>query len=203
MIETRNVTIGYNGIAIRSHLSYTFDDGKIYGILGESGIGKTTFLKTIAGLLKPIEGEIVIEGKAAENNEKPYLMHQQYTCFDWLTCIDNILITDRIKHKAITKESKQKAVDILESVGLFDHWNKYPTQLSGGQKQRLALARTLYASPNVMLMDEPLSALDESTRLKMQSLIIREHEKTSNTIIMITHSSAEAERMCDDIKVFY
>lgn len=198
MIKTENVTIGYNGIAIRKGLSYTFDDGKIYSILGESGIGKTTFLKTIAGLLKPIEGSIEIT-----DNIKPYLMHQQYTCFDWLTCIDNILITDKINHRPITREAKEKAAEALDKVMLFAHWDRYPTQLSGGQKQRLALARTLYASPDIMLMDEPLSALDESTRRKMQSLIIREHERTGNTIIMITHSGEEAERMSDKIKIFY
>lgn len=197
MIKIENVTIGYNGIAIRERLSYTFGDGKIYSILGESGIGKTTFLKTIAGLLKPIDGFIEIT-----DNIKPYLMHQQYTCFDWLTCIDNILITDKINHKPIDRNAKEKAASILDKVMLYGHCDKYPTQLSGGQKQRLALARTLYASPDIMLMDEPLSALDENTRRKMQDLIIKEHKRTGSTIIMVTHSEEEAKKMSDKIEIF-
>lgn len=199
MIEIKNVAIGYNNVAIRERLNYTFEYRKIYGILGESGAGKTTLLKTIAGLLKPISGTIYLEGK------KPYLMHQQYTCFDWLTCIDNILVVDKVRHKAITKERIQLAAEYLKDVGLYDDymWQKYPTQLSGGQKQRLALARALYKEPDLMLMDEPLSALDEKTREEMQDLILEKHKVMNNTIIMVTHSTAEAEKMCDEIIKFF
>ena len=173
MIKIDNVSIGYNSLVIRDNLNYTFEQDKIYGILGESGVGKTTFLKTIAGLLKPIKGTIKVE-KGMKRSI--YMMHQSYTCFDWLTCIDNILITERIKHHKITNELREKAEQALNDVGLLEHINKYPTQLSGGQRQRLALARTLFTSPQVILMDEPLSALDENTRRCMQDLILNIHK---------------------------
>lgn len=194
MIKLNNVAIGYNSLVIRDNLSYTFEEDKIYGILGESGVGKTTFLKTIAGLLKPLSGTLEVG-----NKKNVYMMHQAYTCFDWLTCLDNILITERIKYHRITKEIKAKALQALADVGLENHAHKYPTQLSGGQRQRLALARTLFTKPQIVLMDEPLSALDEETRRCMQDLILKIHKETHNTIIMVTHSSEEAKKMCDEI----
>ena len=198
MIKMNNVSIGYNSLAIRDNMSYTFEDGKIYGILGESGIGKTTFLKTISGLLKPIKGSI----ESSYSKKEIFMMHQSYTCFDWLNCLDNILITEKVKYHKITKELRQKAKDYLKAVGLEGYEKKYPTQLSGGQRQRLALARTLFTSPKVILMDEPLSALDEETRKSMQDLILDIHTKTHNMIIMVTHSKSEADKMCDEILNF-
>lgn len=198
MIRLNNVSIGYNCLAIRKNLNYTFTQGKVYGILGESGCGKTTLLKTIAGLIKPISGSIRCDLPLKEI----YMMHQSYTCFDWLTCLDNILITEKVKHHRITDELRDKAMKYLKAVGLEDHAFKYPTQLSGGQRQRLALARTLFTSPRLILMDEPLSALDEETRTAMQDLILDVHKRTYNTIIMVTHSRAEAEKMCDEIITF-
>ena len=199
IIKVSNVSIGYNNIEIRSNLDYNFEQDKIYGILGESGTGKTTFLKTISGLLKRIKGTIKVDKSLKRSI---YMMHQSYTCFDWLTCLDNILITEKIKHHKITSELKEKAYKALSDVGLIEHANKYPTQLSGGQRQRLALARTLFTSPQVILMDEPLSALDEDTRRCMQDLILNIHKQTHNTIIMVTHSPQEAKRMCDEIITF-
>lgn len=198
MIKMNNVSIGYNSLAIRENINYTFDDGKIYGILGESGIGKTTFLKTIVGLLKPIKGNI----ESNYSKQEIFMMHQSYTCFDWLNCLDNILITERIKYHKITKELKIKAQASLKAVGLKGYENKYPTQLSGGQRQRLALARTLFTSPKVILMDEPLSALDEETRKNMQDLILNTHKINNNTIIIVTHSKSEANKLCDKILNF-
>lgn len=196
MIKVNDVSIGYNSLVIRNNLNYTFEQDKIYGILGKSGIGKTTFLKTIAGLLNPIKGTIEVE-KGLKRSI--YMMHQSYTCFNWLTCLDNILITERVKYNAITKDLKFKARQALIDVGLLEYIDKYPSQLSGGQRQRLALARTLFTSPKVILMDEPLSALDEITREYMQDLILDVHKETHNTIIMVTHSLNEAKRMCDEI----
>lgn len=205
MIQLNDVTTGYNrDKPLKSNFSYTFEDNKIYGILGESGCGKSTLLKTIAGLIYPIEGEIFIDGnilKRADKNDV-YMMHQNYTSFDWLTCLNNILITEKIKHRKITDESKNNALLWLEKVGLKDYADKYPTQLSGGMRQRLALARTLYMKPSIILMDEPLSALDETTRAEMQQLILDVHKETKNIIIMVTHSKDEAQKMCDVILNF-
>lgn len=205
MIELKNLSIGYDkNKPLKKDFTYTFEDNKIYGILGESGCGKSTLLKTIAGLVYPLSGEVYIDGKIIQRADKndAYMMHQNYTSFDWLNCLDNILITEKVKHNRITENKKQDALKWLEMVGLGKCVDKYPTQLSGGMKQRLALARTLYAKPSIILMDEPLSALDEETRTKMQDLIVNINKETHNTIIMITHSKEEAEKMCDEILRF-
>ena len=197
-IIIKDLSIGYNGVVIRDGLSFQIKQNKIYGILGESGAGKTTLLKTIAGLIKPINGQLLL---GIEQNQI-YMMHQAYTSFDWLNCVNNILITEKVKHHRITSDIKQKAIQSLNEVGLGGYEKKYPTQLSGGQRQRLALARTFFTNPKVILMDEPLSALDEETRVRMQDLILQKHKEVGSTIIMVTHSSAEAERMCDNIIKF-
>lgn len=199
MIELKNLTIGYEEYnPVLRNINYTFEDNKIYGILGKSGYGKSTLLKTICGLLDPLDGQVLINNKplvgARENNV--YMMFQNYTCFDWLSCIDNILIAKKIKSE-ITREDINSALKWLDRVGLLEKKDNYPTELSGGQKQRLALARTLFMGPDIVLMDEPLSALDEKTRKDMQDLIIQDHKNDKNIIIMITHSKEEAERVCD------
>ena len=205
MIELKNITTGYDkNKPLKKDFTYTFENNKIYGILGESGCGKSTLLRTIAGLIYHLNGEVYIDGKILKKASKNdiYMMHQNYTCFDWLTCLDNILITEKVKHRKITNETKENALRWLEIVGLKGYEDKYPTQLSGGMKQRLALARTLYMKPSIILMDEPLSALDEKTRTDMQDLILDIHKETHNTIIMITHSKEEANKMCDKILQF-
>lgn len=202
MIQIEKLTTGYSrDKPLLKDYSFKFKDNRIYGILGESGCGKTTLLKTLAGLIYPLSGEIFIDGeiltKASKNNV--YMMHQNYTCFNWLTCLDNVLIIEKVKRNKITKDVKDRALYMLERVGLKNEAGKYPTQLSGGMKQRLALARILYAEPQILLMDEPLSALDETTRKSMQDLIMEMQKKTKSTIILVTHSESEAKRMCHEI----
>lgn len=201
MIVMNKVSTGYDRAApLLSDFSYEFTSNKIYGILGRSGCGKTTLLRTIVGLIKPLAGSIMIEGK---QNLKPqnsgiYMMHQGYTCFDWKTVLGNILIAKQVKSK-VTEEDINKAKELLRIVRLEGHEDKYPTQLSGGMRQRLALARTLFMEPKIILMDEPLSALDEDLRKEMQDLLLNSHDRLKNTIIMVTHSKDEANRLCDDV----
>lgn len=200
MIELSNVVTGYSrDKPLLDKFTYSFDKG-IYGILGESGCGKTTLLRTIAGLMKPLEGEINIDGQPVKkaNRNNVYMLHQNYTSFDWMTCLNNVLISKKIKGKT-NREDINRAGIMLKLVGLEGNNDKFPKQLSGGQRQRLALARTLFTKPEIILMDEPLSALDEKTRNDMQNLIIEIHKETENTVIMVTHSKHEAEKMCDVI----
>lgn len=200
MIVLNNLYTGYGrNPPLLSNFSYRFDS-KIYGILGESGCGKTTLLRTIAGLTKPLSGEVVIDGVPVNNAYKNgvYMMHQNYTSFDWKTCIDNVLVSRLIKHDVLDVD-RAEALKMLDAVGLSECSDMYPRQLSGGMRQRLALARTLYMKPKIILMDEPLSALDEKTRQKMQDLILSIHKQTNNTILMVTHSQEEADKMCDII----
>ena len=191
MITLNKLVVGYDK-PLTKPMDLKFDDGKIYGILGKSGCGKSTLLKTIASMIKPISGVVV-----NQNTDQIYMMHQRYTNFNWLSCLDNVLIAERKKRKR--KELRPQAVDVLNKVGLGEYLDRYPTELSGGMQQRLALARVLFVKPSILLMDEPLSALDDSTRAKMQQLIMDIHKETGNTIIMVTHSIAEAEKMCDQI----
>lgn len=200
MIEVKNLYTGYSrDKPLLKGFNYTFDT-KVYGILGQSGCGKTTLLRTISSLMKPLSGEVVINGevvtKVSKNNV--YMMHQNYTSFDWLRCLDNVLIAKKVKGR-VNGEDINRAKQILSLVELEGNEDKFPKQLSGGMRQRLALARTLFMNPEIILMDEPLSALDVDTREVMQDLIIKQHKETNNTIIMVTHSREEAKKMCDVI----
>ena len=203
MIEISELYTGYSrDKPLLKNFNYQFDS-KIYGILGESGCGKTTLLRTIAGLVKPLSGTISVNGelitKASKNNS--YRMHQNYNSFDWLKCLVNILVAKKVKGR-INKCDVDRAKEMMKLVGLENNEDKYPKQLSGGMRQRLALARTLFMNPGIILMDEPLSALDIETRERMQDLIINQHKETSSTIIMVTHSREEANKMCDVIIEF-
>lgn len=191
MIILNELVIGYNK-PLMAPLNMEFEDGKIYGILGRSGCGKSTLLKTIARIVRPLSGSVRID-----NGHDVYMMHQRYTNFNWLTCLNNVLIAERNKSKR--KELVHVAEQILIRVGLGEYMDRYPTELSGGMQQRLALARVLFVRPHYLLMDEPLSALDDVTRMKMQQFILDVHQETNGTIIMVTHSEAEAKKMCNKI----
>lgn len=191
MISTNNLVVGYDRPLTKS-LNLSFENNKVYGILGKSGCGKSSLLRTIAGLNKPLSGRVINDQKSTV-----YMMHQRYTNFDWLTCLDNVLIAER--NRKNRKNSEQKAIEVLTQVGLGNYLDRYPSELSGGMQQRLSLARVLFVRPSILLMDEPLSALDDTTRVKMQQLIMDIHKQTNNTIIMVTHSVEEANKMCDKI----
>lgn len=191
MIILNNLSIGYDR-PLTPPLNYRFEDGVIYGILGKSGCGKSTLLKTIAGMHRAISGEVV-----RSDDKQIYMMHQRYTNFDWLNCVDNVLIAERKRRKR--KEMEPVAKEILEKVGLGEYLDRYPTELSGGMQQRLSLARVLFVKPYYLLMDEPMSALDDTTRTRMQRLVLDVHKETRGIIVMVTHSEEEARKMCDKI----
>ena len=201
MIELKKLSTGYSkDKVILSNFSHTFQDNAIYAIMGESGCGKTTLLKTISGLFKPISGSVFVDGKEVKDtSRKVYMMNQRYTSFDWLTCLDNILIIDKVDGVKSNKERIAHALSLLDSVGLAGYENTYPSRLSGGQKQRLALARAMFAESQYILMDEPLSALDEITRRSLQTQLCDFQKEHKNTLIMVTHSEEEAYRMTSNI----
>lgn len=199
MIELKNIAIKFENKIIFKNFSYTFEDNTIYCLTGASGCGKTTLLRIISGLLKPNRGIVAYNGlKIKKPVKNIFMMNQGYTNFPWKNCLNNVLFPTKLTTK-ITEEHKQQAINLLKEVGLGEYIENYPYELSGGMKQRLALARTLMIKPEVILMDEPLGALDPEMREKMQNLILKLHEETKNTIIMITHDPEEAEKMSNTI----
>ena len=207
-LKIEDATIDYSGNVIFENLNIEFELNKINAILGKSGCGKSTILRTLAGLLKVKKGIVYFEDNIIKGpNNDICMMHQKYVNFSWLNCFQNVLIgrhdseeyKELKKLKNIDDIKKTEAYNILKKVGIEDYALKYPYELSGGMNQRLALARVIYRNPKVILMDEPLSALDPKTRKEMQDLLIDLHYKSNNTIIMVTHDPDEAKKMCHNV----
>ena len=173
-------------------ISFTLKKGGLMTVLGPSGCGKTTLLNIIAGFLRPTDGKIIlgekeINGPGVERG----MVFQQGALFEWLTVAENVNFGLRMR-KENKIETAKKVEEWLDIVGLQGFGNTPTYQLSGGMQQRVALARCLINNPDLILMDEPLGALDASTREKMQSLVLKIWKETGKTIILITHSVEEA-----------
>ncbi|WP_093182915.1 ABC transporter ATP-binding protein [Pseudovibrio sp. Tun.PSC04-5.I4] len=167
-------------------------DGEIISVLGPSGCGKTTLLNILAGFLRPTAGKVIrenteIKGPGSDRG----MVFQQGALFEWMTVEKNIAFGPKMAGKP-KAETQRKVDDLLKIVGLQDFGKKPVYQLSGGMQQRVALARCLANDPEVILMDEPLGALDALTREKMQGLVLKLWKETGKTIILITHSVEEA-----------
>ena len=173
-------------------INFTLKKGELLSVLGPSGCGKTTLLNMIAGFIKPTDGTVslggeVIEGPGVERG----MVFQQGALFEWLTVSKNVDFGLRMK-KTEKLESQELVKKWLDIVGLQGFGETPTYQLSGGMQQRVALARCLVNDPDVILMDEPLGALDALTREKMQSLVLKLWKETGKTIMLITHSVEEA-----------
>lgn len=174
------------------NVSLDLKQGELLSVLGPSGCGKTTLLNIVAGFLAPTDGQLTLNGKRIEGPDAERgMVFQQGALFEWMSVRDNVSFGPRMAGK---KKSAYKAnVDrLLNIVGLQDFKEKMVYELSGGMQQRVALARCLANDPDVILMDEPLGALDALTREKMQSLVLKLWKETGKTIILITHSVEEA-----------
>jgi taurine transport system ATP-binding protein len=173
-------------------ISFSLKKGELMTVLGPSGCGKTTLLNIIAGFLRPTDGKIIlgekeINGPGVERG----MVFQQGALFEWLTVAENVNFGLRMR-KENKIETAKKVEEWLDIVGLQGFGNTPTYQLSGGMQQRVALARCLINNPDLILMDEPLGALDALTREKMQSLVLKIWKETGKTIILITHSVEEA-----------
>ncbi len=208
IIELRGISQSYDGGEnfIIKDLDFLVEDkpaqGQFVVILGMSGCGKSTLLRYIAGLQEPTTGNILVKNKPVGKDNRVSMVFQQYSSLPWMTVLDNVSLA--LKYKDIAeKERHEKAMEIIELVGLAGHENKYaqyPT-LSGGQLQRVAIARSLMANSEIILMDEPFGALDVKTRLQMQDLLAGIWNKFHPTVIFVTHDISEAVYLGDDIYI--
>ena len=196
-LEIQDISMRFdlpNGSSVQAlkNVSLTLQQGELMSILGPSGCGKTTLLNIVAGFLAPTEGQVVLnDHKVVGPDAERGMVFQQGALFEWMTVRENVGFGPRMKKMA--RKEKRGIVDhLLEVVGLQDFKDKAIYELSGGMQQRVALARCLANDPDVILMDEPLGALDALTREKMQGLVLKLWKETGKTIILITHSVEEA-----------
>lgn len=183
-----------NGSSVQAleNVSLNLKEGELLSVLGPSGCGKTTLLNIVAGFLAPTAGKITLnEHLVTGPHPERGMVFQQGALFEWMSVRENVGFGPKMKGMA--KAEKYKIVDhLLDVVGLQDFKEKAVYELSGGMQQRVALARCLANEPDVILMDEPLGALDALTREKMQGLVLKLWKETGKTIILITHSVEEA-----------
>ncbi len=212
-LSIRNITKQYKNAGARfaalDGVSVDIEAGEFLSVLGPSGCGKTTLLRIIAGLLSPDEGQILLDGKDITNappSERSLgIVFQNYALFENMTVFDNVSYAAKLKAKreksATVADVKARTAELLGELGIADLAKKYPSALSGGQMQRVAIARTLILNPEIMLFDEPMSALDIATRIQLRAVIKNIQKKFGTTMIYITHDQEEAFAMSDRIMV--
>ncbi|WP_434064318.1 ABC transporter ATP-binding protein [Proteinivorax tanatarense] len=187
--------MGIKGIteAVKN-INLNVNKGEFISIVGPSGCGKSTLLSLIAGLVKHTDG--VVENTFLRSG----YMFQQDLLLPWRTVFDNTILGLEVSKKS-TEENKRYAEQLLMSMGLEDFINFYPSELSGGMRQRVALARTLVLKPDLLLLDEPFSALDYQTRLNMQQEVSLKLRTEGKTVILVTHDISEAIAMTDKVVI--
>jgi len=187
-----------------NNVSLEIKKGEFFSLLGPSGCGKTTLLRIIAGFENPDKGELTLDGNDVlslpPNRRQTNTVFQNYSLFPHLTVFENVAFSLRLK-RAPWNEVKSKVFEYLHLVQLVDHAHKKPNQLSGGQKQRVAIARALINEPRVLLLDEPLSALDAKLRQHMLIELDTIHDKIGITFIYVTHDQQEALSVSDRLAV--
>lgn len=204
LIQIENISKSYNGILAVNNLNLLIYKHEFFSILGGSGCGKTTILRLISGFEKPTSGRIYIDGTDITDRppyERPVnMMFQSYALFPHMTVQENIAFG--LKQSHLPKGEMNHRLDkVLELLQLKDYAKRLPDQLSGGQKQRTALARSLVKQPKVLLLDEPLAALDKKLREKTQFELVNIQESLGVTFVMVTHDQEEAMTMSTRISV--
>lgn len=177
------------------NFSFNIKEGEFVAIVGPSGCGKSTILSILCGLEEKSDGEIILK-----NDTKIGYMLQQDSLFEWRNILSNCLLGLEI-NKNLNENTKNRVINLLNTYGLKDFIYSYPDNLSGGMRQRVALIRTLANNPNLLLLDEPFSALDYQSRLAISDDIYNILKKEKKTMIMVTHDIAEAISMCDKVIV--
>ncbi|WP_227938291.1 ABC transporter ATP-binding protein [Alkalihalobacillus deserti] len=200
IIELENINkqfnVNKNSITVFNEFSYKIKQGSFLSIVGPSGCGKSTLLKMISGLEQPTDGKVMFNGNTISGPPKGMIyVFQQYSksIFPWSTVLENIEFGLRSHKKVKSKqEAKEKCMEFIRLVGLEGYEHHYPSQLSGGMQQRVVIARALICEPEVLLMDEPFSAVDAMTRAILQELLLKIWESIPITILFVTHDVDEA-----------
>ncbi|UUV19038.1 betaine/proline/choline family ABC transporter ATP-binding protein [Fusobacteria bacterium ZRK30] len=207
MIELKGIVKNFGRSEIIKNISIEFERGKFYCLIGESGCGKTTIMKMINKLIELSSGEVLIDGKNIKDYNPVLLRRkigyviQKVGLFPHMTIGQNIEAVPSLL-KWSKEKSRERAMELLELVDLDGgYYDKYPEELSGGQQQRIGIARALAVNPDIILMDEPFSALDPITRENLQDELISLQEKLKKTIIFVTHDMDEAIKLADKIAI--
>ena len=202
ILNTENIGVTYQeSIIALKDVSLNVHSGKLTAILGPSGCGKTTLLKVIAGLIEPSSGKVKVRGKEIEGpGPDRALVFQDFALLPWATVIQNVGFGLRARGVS-KKERDETSLHYIREVGLQGFEDKYPHQLSGGMRQRTGLARALTINSDILLMDEPFSAVDEQMRRKLQEDLLNLLKVESKTVIFVTHSIEEAVYLADQVVI--
>jgi len=203
VLELNNIHYSYHTLEgetpALSDISFALDKGEFIAIVGPSGCGKSTLLSLIAGLLTPEEGTIRINGKKQmESTTNVGYMLQHDELFEWRNIYHNVLLGLEVQHM-MTAKSRERASNLLDNYGLGNFKNSRPSELSGGMRQRVALIRTLVLDPEILLLDEPFSALDYQTRLTVSDDIGQIIRRERKSALLVTHDLSEAISLADRI----
>ena len=208
-LQINNLNKSFGSKQILKSLNFCVNSGEFLSILGPSGCGKTTLLRILIGLEKANDGTIIKENQDISNLHPSKrgmgIVFQNYALFENMTVLQNVeyalLHNKEIKEKYSKEQIREKVLKTINDVGLSEHINKRPTSLSGGQQQRVAIARTLAMNPEIILFDEPMSALDVDTRLSLRAELKHIQKKYGNTMIYITHDQEEAYSLSDRVMI--
>ena len=211
-LKLQNISMKYQNEFIIDNLNFNVERGELLILLGSSGCGKTTLLKIIAGLIHPEKGKIIIEDQditdfSPQRREIGYVPQSQ-VLFPHLNIKENIAFGLRARDKIKIKENskniiEQKIQDVAKLAQIEDLLNRFPSEISGGQKQRVALARAIVINPKLLLLDEPLSSIDASSRESLALMIKRIQRETKTTTIYVTHNQQEARLIADRVAIMY
>ena len=200
-LELKNVSKGFGGPPVLSNVNLAIERGEFVAIVGYSGSGKTTLISLVAGLTRPDTGTVKLNDlEITAPGPDRGIVFQNYSLLPWLTVTDNIaLAVDQVFRNHSAEKRGQLAAAAIATVNLTPHAHKLPRELSGGQRQRVSVARALAMDPQILLLDEPLSALDALTRATLQDEFERIWEKDKKTVVLITNDVDEALLLADRI----
>lgn len=202
MLKVNQLSYAYSNSKVLNQISFEINQGEIVGLLGPSGSGKTTLMKLLSSLLELQSGSIqFLNNQQLKSKDIPSelgLVFQNFNLFPHLSVLENCTLAYRLKHKCSKVDANAKAFELLKQLGLSDQVNKYVDQCSGGQQQRIAIARALMMDPQMLLIDEPTSSLDQQN-IKILVNLLKHLHQSGLTIILITHDENFALKLCTRI----